>query len=131
MRQIYTSPRLENIDRVVALLAEHGIETRVSNRSAYKRQSYDRFRYTARNDRDQWPVVEVVRAADLTPARNIMREIGINPPTRHSEILEAMRAREEGGGSPRGHAVRRVRIIVLVALAVALLVMVIKAAQVF
>ena len=25
MRQIYTSPRMENIERVVALMAEHGI----------------------------------------------------------------------------------------------------------
>jgi hypothetical protein len=134
MRQIYTSPRLENIDRVVALLGEHGIQTRVLNRAVYKRRSYDRFRYTARNDRDNWPIVEIVHAEDLTPARNIMRDIGIEPPVRHSEILEAMRQRDaaaSGGASRRDHAVRRARTIVLALLGVALVVMAIKAFQVF
>lgn len=131
MRQIYTSPRLENIDRVVELLAEHGIETRVLNRAVYRRPSYDRPSYTARDDRHTWPIVEVAHAADLTEARNIMRSIGIEPPTRHAEILEAMRNREGGASSARGHVVRRARVIVMAALGVALIVMVIQAMHVF
>mgnify|MGYP001598078550 CR=1 FL=1 len=39
MRQIYTSPRPENLDTVVAMMEEHGIAASVSNRSNYNRQS--------------------------------------------------------------------------------------------
>ena len=73
MRQIYTSPRPENIDRVVALLAEHGIETSVTNRSNYNRQSYQRFSYSARQDsRDSWPQVWITKADDHTRARALL-----------------------------------------------------------
>jgi hypothetical protein len=48
MRQIYTSPRQENIDAVVALMAEHGIEATVTNRSNYNRPTWQRFSYTQR-----------------------------------------------------------------------------------
>lgn len=135
MRQIYTSPRLANIDRVVALMAEHGIETSVANRAIYRRQSYDRFSYNrSMDDRSQWPVVEVVRAADLTPARTLLRDIGIEPATRHAEILQAMRQREQGAPTPEGRrraAVRRSRTLVFAALLAALVVMGLKLIQVF
>lgn len=131
MRQIYTSPRHENIDRVVALLAEHGIETTVANRAVYKRPSYNRFSYAARDDSSSWPRVEVSRADDLTRARAILREIGLEPATRHAEILAAVR---QPGPAPRANrdaTVRRVRIAALAAVAAAFLVMVLKAMQIF
>ncbi|NII09069.1 hypothetical protein [Oleiagrimonas sp. C23AA] len=135
MRQIYTSPRHANIDRVVALMNEHGIETSVANRAVYRRQSYNRFSYNAAWDsRSDWPVVEVVKAADLTPARKLLKEIGIEPATRHAEILEAMRLREQGVVSPadkRRSVVRRARTIVFVAVLAALVVMGLKAMQIF
>ena len=58
MRQIYTSPRPENIDSVVALMAEHGIQATVSNRSNYHRRGWQRHSYSPRRqDRSQWPQV--------------------------------------------------------------------------
>jgi hypothetical protein len=68
MRQIYTSPRAENIDNVVALMAENGIETTVANRSNYNRRSWQRFSYTQRqDDRESWAQVWVSHADDPTP----------------------------------------------------------------
>jgi len=120
MRQIYTSPRQENIDRVVALMSEQGIETKVANRSNWNRPTYQRFSYTRRgnrpeNDRENWPQVWISRADDYPRARALLRELGIEPTTRHAEELAA--ARNPSPYARREHTVKRVRRIVLVAIA--------------
>lgn len=117
MRQIYTSPRPENIDRVVALMAEHGIEASVANRSNYNRQSWQRFSYLQRQgDRDSWAQVWITHADDYTRARELLREIGIEPVIRHGEELAA--ARNPTPEMRRERTVARVRrIVMLVVLA--------------
>lgn len=115
MRPLYTSPRHEHIDLVVALMAEHGIETKVTNVSNWKRPSYQRFSYAQRNvDRDAWPQVWIVRADDYTRARELLRGLGIEPLVRHGEELEAQR--NPSVYSRREHTVKRVRRIVLLAI---------------
>ena len=112
MRQIYTSPRPENIDRVVALMAEHGIEASVANRSNYNRPTWQRFSYSQRQEnRDSWAQVWITSADDYTRARALLREIGIKPVIRHAEELAA--ARNPTPEMRRGHTVARVRRIVL------------------
>lgn len=93
MLQIYTSPRQENIDNVVALMAEHGIEASVSNRSNYNRPTWQRLSYSQRRgeDRSNWPQVWVTRADDHTRARALLRGMGIEPVIRHAEELAAER----------------------------------------
>lgn len=115
MRQIYTSPRSENIDRVVALMAEHGIEASVTNRSNYNRQSWQRFSYSQRQDnRDSWAQVWITHADDYTKARELLREIGIEPVIRYGEDLAA--ARNPSPETRRAFTVARVRRIVLLVL---------------
>ena len=123
MRQIYTSPRPENIDRVVALMAEHGIEATVANRSNYNRQSWQRFSYTQRQDnRDSWAQVWITHADDYTKARELLRQIGIEPVIRHADELAA--ARNPTPEMRREHTVARVRrIVMLVVLAACAMVM--------
>lgn len=117
MRQIYTSPRPENIDAVVTLMAEHGIEATVANRSNYNRASWKRFSYTQqRNDRARWAQVWVTRADDYTQARALLREIGIEPVIRHGEELAAVR--NPTPAMRRAYTAARVRRIVLVAIMV-------------
>ena len=112
MRQIYTSPRQENIDRVIALMAEHGIETSVTNRSNYNRPTWQRFSYTQRHDnRDSWPQVWITHADDYTRARALLRDIGIEPVIRYGEELAA--ARNPTPATRRQYTVARVRRIVL------------------
>lgn len=114
MRQIYTSQRQENIDRVVALMAENAIETSVTNRSNWNRPSYQRFSYAERNDtRETWPQVWISHADDYTRARELLLELGIEPVIRHAEELAAVR-----NPSPtvqRRATVTRVRRIMLLA----------------
>ena len=112
MRQIYTSPRQENVDRVVALMAEHGIEASVANRSNYNRSTWQRFSYSQRQeDRSSWAQVWVTHADDYTRARTLLRDIGIEPVIRHGEELAA--ARNPTPEMRRQHTVERVRRIVL------------------
>ena len=116
MRQFYTSPRPENIDRVVALLAEHGIETTVTNRSNWNRPSYQRFSYSRqRENRDSWPQVWINRADDYTQARALLREIGIEPLIRHGEELAL--ARNPTPELRRRSVAVRIRRVVLLAVA--------------
>jgi arsenate reductase-like glutaredoxin family protein len=121
MRQIYTSPRQENIDTVVALMAEHGIEATVSNRSNYNRPTWQRFSYTQRQDRDSWPQVWITSADDYAKARALLKEIGIEPVIRYSEELAA--ARNPAPVNQRDRTVARVRRIVLLAVLAAIVVL--------
>lgn len=111
MRQIYTSPRMQNVERVVALMAEHGIQTSVGNRRAYHGADWKRFSYTASGDRDAWPQVSVVRSEDQTLARQVLRDAGLEPATRFADELAASR----NAGDPRAHrrASLHVRLVVL------------------
>jgi hypothetical protein len=91
MRQIYTSPRMENVERVVALMAEQGIQTTIGNRRAYQGADWKKFSYTAKADRDSWPQVSVVRSEDQTRARQILRDVGLEPAIRFADELAAAR----------------------------------------
>ena len=114
MRQIYTSPRQENIDAVVALMAEHGIEASVANRSNYNRPTWQRFSYTQRQDnRDSWAQVWISNADDYARARALLREIGIEPLIRHADELAA--ARNPAAASARRNTPMLVRRILLIA----------------
>ncbi len=116
MRQIYTSPRMENIDRVVALMAAQGIETRISNQRGYKGGEWKRFSYTDRGDRSDWPQVCVVRSEDQTAARRILREAGLEPATRFADELAAARA-DSNPESRRKRASMRIKLVVLALIA--------------
>ena len=112
MRQIYTSPRVENVDRVVAMLNEAGIATSVTNRRAYAGHDYRRPSYAKPTDRDSWPQVWVVNANDQSRARALLRDAGVEPPTRFADEL----AESRGNASPearRNALVWRVRVFLL------------------
>lgn len=125
MRQIYTSPRLHNIDRVVALMAEHGIETSVTDRSNYRHASYDRPSYTTRDSGAGWPKVWVVHADDFTRARALMREIGIEPKGRHADPVPAPQP-EARPTRRRGALALRIRLVLLATIALLMLLMVLR-----
>jgi hypothetical protein len=129
MRQIYTSPRNENIDRVVALLAEHAIETTVTNRTNFKRSSYQRFSYSDRNtDRSAWPQVWVKHADDFTKARGLLKDIGIEPVVRFQEELRVHRT--PGQRPTHQRTAARYRLMALAIVAGVVVVLVLKATQV-
>lgn len=117
MRHIYSSPRIENVERLVAVMAEHGIPTRVTNRRAYDRTSYSRYSYARPGASRNWPAVWVTHANDHTRARKLMRDIGIEPVTRYADELAAWRQRSTASSPARVAA--RVRTALLLAVCAA------------
>lgn len=119
MRKIYTSPRVENVDRVVQLFAEHGIAARVTNDGGWRGRDHRRFSYFG-SGREQsgWPQVWIIKAEDQPRARQLLREIGIKPAVQFGEELDD----ERGGASPplarRRRVVTRVRLALLTIIAV-------------
>jgi hypothetical protein len=121
MRQIYTSPRVENVERVVALLGEAGIATSVTNRRAWAGHDFRRPSYSARQDSAEWPQVWVVHAEDQPRARALLREAGVEPATRHSE--ELARSRNTASGPDRRRALAmymRLALLAIIALLIVL-----------
>ncbi len=123
MRQIFTSPRTENIDRVVALMTEHGIATAVQNRSRYDRSGWKRHSYLVRNEhREQWEQVWIRHPDDYTRARELLVSLGLEPLVVHGDELAAARS-----ASPVAHrqhiAARARRMALLVVLAACALLM--------
>lgn len=116
MRQIYTSPRPENADRLSQLLTEHGIENRLQNASRWNRPSYERASYTRQHaERDSWPQVWVLRPDDYTRARELMHELGLEQGTRFAAELAQLRRTPGGGRSDVPLRARRIALLAIAA----------------
>lgn len=76
MRQVFSSPRLENVERVAALLREAGIEVQILNGRSYKGNRRSSFSY--REDAGgPKPAVWVTRSDEQPRARELLREAGL------------------------------------------------------
>ena len=84
MRQIFTSPRLENVEGVARLLDEHGIETWISEGRSYKGMRRREFSYRD-SGRSAQPAVWIVKAEDQTRARELLRAAGLIDSTRATD----------------------------------------------
>ena len=120
MRQVFTSVRLENVERVAAMLNEAGIETRITQGRSWKGNSRREFSYTAKHhDPSQQPAVWVLRPDDFKPAREILHEAGLLEATRDSSYLPPeLQFREPAAADPQAK-VTKVRLALLAAVAVA------------
>ena len=122
MRQIYTSPRVENVERVVAMLREAGIETSVTNLRSWAGHDYKRASYSSPPERDSWPQIWIVKAEDQPRARALLREAGIEPATRFAqELAQARGESTDAIAKKRNAIVWRVRIFLLAVIAVLIL----------
>ncbi len=94
MRQIFISPRLENVEAVERLLNSHGIQTNVRQSRSYKgtlRRNFS-FRDDARSEPD--PSVWVVRPDDFVRARELLRAEGLLESTRPDQTRLQLPTRE-------------------------------------
>ena len=113
MKQVYTSPRNENVERVVAMLNEANIATSIINRRAYAGHDYKGPSYSSPPSRDTWQQVWVVNSEDQTRARALLREAGVEPPTRFADEL-ASSSRGGSGDRRRRALIWRFRLFLLV-----------------
>ncbi len=77
MRQVFTSPRIENAEAVAQLLREGGIEVRLSNGRGWRGAIRGNFSYREQPTRGQQPEVWVLRSEDYPRARQLLREAGL------------------------------------------------------
>lgn len=117
MRQIYTSPRHENIERMVALFTEHGIQTHVTDMPGHRGRGYARFSYRDTNN-EAWPKVWIVHSADLVRARALLRDAGIEPTIRFGDDLANARKAAANPAAKRRRITRIVRTILLAIIAI-------------
>lgn len=87
MRQVFSSPRLENVETVAQLMRDAGIEVRISNGRSYKGNRRGAFSY-ADPDAPK-PAVWVVKSDDQVKAREILRAAGLIDTTRPSDSFSA------------------------------------------
>lgn len=82
MRQVFSSPRLENVERVAKLLRDAGIETRITHGRSYKGNLRGEFSYRDHARSEPIPAVWVVKSEDQPKAREILRSAGLLDSTR-------------------------------------------------
>lgn len=96
MRQVFSSPRLENVERVAALLRAAGIETRISHPRSYKGGLRGAFSYRDHVRTEPVPAVWVIKSEDQPAARVLLRDAGLLGSTRAETgyTLPAFRSEE-------------------------------------
>jgi hypothetical protein len=82
MRQVFSSPRLENVESVAKLLRDAGIDTRITHGRSYKGRLRGEFSYRDHTRSEPIPAVWVVKSEDQPKARDILREAGLLDSTR-------------------------------------------------
>lgn len=82
MRQVFSSPRMENVERVAQLLREAGIETRITHGRSYKGGLHGEFSYRDHTRTEPVPAVWVVLSEDQPAARDMLRAAGLLDSTR-------------------------------------------------
>jgi hypothetical protein len=121
MRRVFTSPRLENAEAVAKMLADAGIEVRVSNDRSYKGNRRQPFSYresAASNESN--PQVWVIKAEDQPKAREMLREAGLIDSTRPAFFSESQSYLPPSRTAPVAHKpdrraaiVMRIRLLLL------------------
>lgn len=80
MRQVFSSPRLENVEKVAKLLSDADIEVRITEGRSYKGGRRAEFSYG--DSAAPRPSVWVVKSEDQVKARAILRDAGLIDSTR-------------------------------------------------
>lgn len=77
MRQVFTSPRLENVESVALLLREAGIEIKMSEGRGYKKVSRREFSYVEKKAGGNQPAIWVIKSDDYKRARELLHGMGL------------------------------------------------------
>ncbi len=77
MRQMFSSPRLENVEAVAKLFTDAGIEHKVSEGRGYKKVSRREFSYVEKNNNANIPAIWVIKSEDYKRAREMLHDMGL------------------------------------------------------
>ena len=116
MRQVFTSPRLENVEGVAQLLREAGVEIKVSDARSYKKVSRREFSYVPSQQEKQstQPSVWVINSDDYKRARELLASTGLldEAKTGSSYLPEPMQFKEKAE-APASARIGRMRLALL------------------
>jgi hypothetical protein len=78
MRQVFTSPRLENVEGVAQLLRDAGVEIKVNDGRSYRQVSRREFSYVdQKRNTSAEPAIWVVNSDDYKRARELLHDAGL------------------------------------------------------
>lgn len=109
MRQVFTSPRLENVEAVAELLRAEGIEVRISNDRSYRGKRRSNFSYRDGDDAGPQPAVWILNSEDQPRGRQLLREAGLLESSRSGESSYLPLPALDGGGTRTAEAGKRSR----------------------
>lgn len=123
MRQVFTSPRLENVEGIAKLLRDEGIEVRITHGRSYKGAIRGNFKYRDSQRTGPQPAVWVVKSEDQPRAREMLRNAGLLESTRtpgtESFLAPTVHEANDKSASPQQRALR-IKIALLIGIGVAL-----------
>lgn len=122
MRQVFSSPRLENVERVAQLLRDAGIEVRITHGRSYKGGLQANFSYRDNARTDPIPAIWIVRSEDQPQGRKILRDAGMLDSTRVQTRYNLPASSSEQRDDPGRKRAFRLKIGLLVVIAVSLVV---------
>lgn len=123
MRQVFSSPRIENVEGVAQYLQEAGIEVRITNGRGWKGAIRGNFSYREGERKGPSPAVWVVRSEDSPRARAMLREAGLLQDPRSpldSYLPQSAHDRGTVRGDPRRRRPLLLKLGVLVLIGVAI-----------
>jgi hypothetical protein len=112
MRMMFTSPRLENVEAVQAMLQEAGIQSKIVGGRSYKAFSRRGFSYNAKTPygMESPPQLWVIRADDYRKAREILLSQNLLEEKRESFAPQSNR---EAAGTDPSRKLSKIRIVLL------------------
>ena len=119
MRQVFTSQRLETVEGVARLLEEAGIAVHISNGRSYKGGMGGQFSFSDPKPARKQPALWIKHPADQPRAREILRNAGLLDTTRPDQGSGYVFREAEDEAPRRGNWGWRIRIGLLVLIAVA------------
>lgn len=120
MRQVFTSPRLENVEAVAKLLEDAGIATRIVDAQNWNRATKRDYSYTDRSGGGyKWPAVAVVRTGDYGPARQVLKEAGVLLPTTRGPDLSGYTPAARAPDGPKLSGATKFRLVLFALVVVA------------
>lgn len=117
MRQVFTSPRLENVEGVAQLLRDAGVGIKVTDARSYRKVSRREFSYVEqKRDGSSQPSVWVVNSDDYKRARDLLHGAGLlETAAAPSYVPEALQPKAAEALTPQ-QKLFRVKLLLLVVL---------------
>ena len=112
MRKVFTSPRLENVEAVAALLRAEGIEVRITNDRSYRGNRRSSFSYRQQEQAAPEPAAWIVNSDQQPRARQLLRDAGLMDSSREgaSNYLPLSALDDASSDAQAKKAKRKVRI---------------------